>query len=553
MRGVAVVACCAAAAVYSACSRGSDPAAPFAISIEAPAFTRGPAVPVRVNAPADVERVDLGLDGVVIGELLPPYEYTWRTDAVPEGAYAFEARALRGGAQALSPPVTVVLDRTPPTVARIFPAPGADAWVRTPVEITFSEPIAPASVSVDVLAISGPGAGPGFYPRVLSPDGLRLSTRVSIGANPPTSLDLALLPGLTDLAGNALVLPAPWALTHPEWISVPLAGGPDVDLAPFHDGLVTWAAGPLGFGYAVSGEGKLALRTEGDWSTVEIPLGPDGFTRIAGGPGEVLAARMNVTDLVNRVEVSRLTADGLSSLGLAPPAGVASHCPLVGVDPAGAPLVATCAEDQVVVSRWTGGAWEPLGAPLGVAGESSFPVAFGRGGPEPLLLWASLPGIGGAGLSHVSRFDGTGWVAVGTPLTSEFLARLAADVNGEVMLARIEDSGLNAVLRHWNGSTWAELASFPSAFSPELAPTFGGRFWFGWTEPSGLGVSRFRFRSYLPDGSFTDLPAAVDTTGLGTMAQAWIAVDEFGFPVIAWLGQLPGGPWFRLYAWQKNI
>ena len=53
----------------------------------------------------------------------PPYAFTWDTAAsargpVPEGIYSITARATVDGHQVTSAPVTVVVDRTPPTAER---------------------------------------------------------------------------------------------------------------------------------------------------------------------------------------------------------------------------------------------------------------------------------------------------------------------------------------------------------------------------------------------------------------------------------------------------
>lgn len=544
---------CAGVAVLAACSEG-ETRTELSISIDAPAFTNDAAVTVRVIARDDVDAVQLSLDGLVLGELIPPYEFVWRNEGLPEGTYVFRARATRGHAVALSPPAAVVLDRTPPEVTGVTPAPGASAWTRAPVEIAFSEPIDPASVTTGVLAISGPGAGPGYYPHELSHDGLVLSTRVSVGANPPTSVNLALGSGLTDRAGNALALPAPWTLHYPEWISIPLAGGPDVDLAPLPDGLVAWASGPLGFAYALSGQPaeRLALRVDGDWFTVELPTTDTYSTRIAGGPDAILLARHEyVVPIGARVHVDEVHVDFLSSLGTAPPADVGSSGGVVGTDHDGAPLVATTS-GPITVARFDAGGWHVLGAPLGSISDWSWPIAFGPGGPDPVLLWGSYPLAGGAGKCHASRFDGDAWVDVGGPLPDGMDCRFAAaDWAGNVLVASL-DQGSLAVLRCWDGTSWTTLASVASTTAPQLAPTFGGEFWFGWSEPVVPGDVPFRFRAYRTDGSYTTLPASIDSTGLGTPFAEWIVEDTSGFPAIAWLGQLPGGR-LKLYVWQKNM
>lgn len=112
----------------SACDRsGGGLASPV---VRGPAATREAAVTIRVEVPPNAERVDLALDGKVLGELIPPYEYTWRTESLPDGDYAFTARVMgparwrphRSASASIASPLRWRPPLPPP--ARSSPSPG---------------------------------------------------------------------------------------------------------------------------------------------------------------------------------------------------------------------------------------------------------------------------------------------------------------------------------------------------------------------------------------------------------------------------------------------
>ena len=101
------------------------------------------------------ETVELFAGDELLATLQSPYTFRWDTTTKPEGTYTLTAKAWRGEQSFASDARTVVVDRTPPRVARRTPGPGAqDASVRQPIRVTFSEPLSPTSVSEATVHLS---------------------------------------------------------------------------------------------------------------------------------------------------------------------------------------------------------------------------------------------------------------------------------------------------------------------------------------------------------------------------------------------------------------
>jgi hypothetical protein len=114
--------------VLSGCGRdeGSPPPPRPALgaTVVAPGATNAAVVTIRVDVTGEPDKVELAVDGIVVGELLPPYEFVWRTGGLPDGMYYFGARVHRGGEEALGAAVAVRLDRVGPTLESTAPSPG---------------------------------------------------------------------------------------------------------------------------------------------------------------------------------------------------------------------------------------------------------------------------------------------------------------------------------------------------------------------------------------------------------------------------------------------
>src|SRR6266496_1100361 len=98
-------------------------------------------ITAALDPPLDLP-IELRKDGAAFTTLVPPaYEYSWDTTKAVEASYVLTAEVAFSSGMATSAPLTIVVDRTPPTISRT-PSPGAgDVMLRAPIQVAFSEPI----------------------------------------------------------------------------------------------------------------------------------------------------------------------------------------------------------------------------------------------------------------------------------------------------------------------------------------------------------------------------------------------------------------------------
>lgn len=167
------------------------------------------------------EAVELREGSVVLARVTtPPYTYSWNTTQVSEGEHHVAAYALRGGQEFASLDRTVIVDRTAPTIATRTPAQGeSNVSVRTPIEVTFSEPLKASTVTAANVTLASNGT-PVAQSASLSGDGRRLTLTPAASLPTPSTMTVNLgtpEQPVTDLAGNAVVVGAPWTFSAPVW------------------------------------------------------------------------------------------------------------------------------------------------------------------------------------------------------------------------------------------------------------------------------------------------------------------------------------------------
>lgn len=137
----------------------------------------------------------------------PPYAYAWDTAGlsggapVPEGTYSVAARATVDGRSVVSQPVTVVVDRTPPTVRSPSPPGLENIGLRDSMHVVFSEPV--RNGATGAVRISA-DCGSVTFDRALSADGRTLTFRASSGLSAPCTITATPGTGVADLAGNQM-------------------------------------------------------------------------------------------------------------------------------------------------------------------------------------------------------------------------------------------------------------------------------------------------------------------------------------------------------------
>lgn len=168
------------------------------------------------------ESVELRDGAMVLARLTaPPFNYSWNTAEVPEGEHRLTAYAIRGDQEFASFERTVIVDRTAPTTETRTPTQTeANVSARTPIEVTFSEPLRASTVTAANVTLTANGGTVVAQSTSLSEDGRRLTLTTAAPLPTPSTMTVNLGTAeqpVTDLAGNALVLSAPWTFTVPVW------------------------------------------------------------------------------------------------------------------------------------------------------------------------------------------------------------------------------------------------------------------------------------------------------------------------------------------------
>ncbi len=202
--------------VVVACNAPSTPNPPnpnaLTVAISSPtgtAYTNGTLnlqVVVGNGTPESVEL--LKGDDVLVSNLAAPYTYAWNTSSEAEGSYTLKARAKRGTEIIESEKtVTVIVDRTAPTIAERTPAPGADnVLYSAPITIKFSEPMSASTVTSANIQFIANSLPVSLTPSLES-DGLTLNLQAVKGGVKEFDTQPELtLSKLTDRAGNELLL-----------------------------------------------------------------------------------------------------------------------------------------------------------------------------------------------------------------------------------------------------------------------------------------------------------------------------------------------------------
>ena len=409
-------------------SKSDVPPAATTLQITSPtsgAYTNGSvAITVVASGGTAPGTISLVLDGGAAITTLSapaPYAFTWDTTGIADGPHTLVAKSTTGSPQITSGPVTVNVDHTPPKVATMVPATGAtNVVLRAPITVTFTEPMAKLSSAGIGLSLGGTTIA---STATLSADG----TSASIVIGDPTSFGL---PGMfsvtfaatvTDVAGNALVQPAPaWSWTVPDFITyatIPGTGfnisNPVLTIGKTFQPVVALAQ------LFVSSSGSQEYNTlhveksDGQaWTDLgrPSPNGDEsyGFSMALGADDNPAVAW---AEKGNKVYVSTWTGSawGTTSAAVDPAADPATlgSSPVVRLDPTGLPVLAwlekgppPSSAQYIFVTHLTSGGGS-TGAPgaIPVAGATALDLILDPQG-DPIVAWRN------SSLTEVDIFRG---------------------------------------------------------------------------------------------------------------------------------------------------
>ena len=471
--------------------------------------------------------------------------FTWFTGQLPEGSYSVTARATLGTRTAVSPPVTVIVDHTLPTVISRTPFPGGLGGTGTAIQAVFSEAILASSLTDAsvVLKVAGVAVARSL---ALSGDGRTLTITPSAVLPVPAEVNVTFgfsSTAITDLARNALVYPATaWTWTTSLWSPI---GGPV--------------------------EGTLKLGA----SYPNMTLGADGQPLVS-----FAAQQPNVTSVLLDLYVRRFDGANWQNVGgplsaLTGP-GVFGYdqssvfCSSLAMDTSGNPVViwqelteANQTQYAYYVRRFNAAtaSWDALG-PNGGKLPGSYPNACESAPPllidssgRVVVAYTDLSGL------LVKRFDGTSWVGLGPDDGN--LGRLdfggfsmALGNDGNPVLVGNEQNGF-AHLKRYNGSTWDNVGPYGgklrSAGVTVGKPTLildasGNPLLVSGTVsvPYGSGVTTQDVTVFRYSGTdWQELGPRAANYGVAFGHEAVVALDADGNPVLAYLGAVVNG--YNLY------
>jgi hypothetical protein len=471
-------------------------------------FASGAVAPASVDILSDASSTPIASIG-------PPWVFTWDTTTVPEGTYQISARARFGSIVDASAPITVVVDRTPPTVLTRTPLPSAtNVDLTLPVTVQLSEAALASTVTSSTVVLT---AGTTVVPATsaLSADGKTLTAKISSrdGIQLPATVKALLPSTITDLAGNALTSNE-WSWTAPMWVQRGLVAGVQPSIAVDSKGRLLIAT--------ISGLGDMpqlnvARNADGmTWdTTLGSPQGPRGISTVTSPPTIALDA--------------------------------SDDNPIIGWSEAQITKGMT-AHSAVHFAKWNGSAWaEALGeiAPTADDKDGAAPTLVADGGQ----LWATWLETPGSYSTHVAKWNNGAWDrSYGSIDHDAVLPQLRVSSSGPVLswwdpLTRL--GGYS----HWTGSAWA-TQTFPSASQVALAFDALHRALVTTADTSGY-VTVMKYDAEL-DALTVPVPRVPVATLPGNIQ---LAVDDKGRVILAWTdaaGSLPqnvhvarydGGSW----------
>ena len=345
--------------------------------------------------------------------------FTWSTANVPEGSYSVTARATLGTRTATSAPVTVIVDRTLPTVISRTPVPGGLGGAGGVIQAVFSESLLASSLTDAsvVLKVAGVTVARSL---ALSADGRTLTITPSAALPVPAEVNVTFgfsATAITDLARNALVYPATaWTWTTSLWTPVgwpvqgtitPGAPYPNMTLGADGQPLMSFAARPSA---TTSLTDLYVRRFDGtNWQTVGASL--SGFngagvqssvfcssiaTDASSNPVVIWqeltdASQTNFAYYARRFNAATASWDAIGPDGGKLPSFAYTTCeyaPSISIDSSGRVVVAYATSSGLLVKRFDGANWVGLGANdgnLGIVNFGGFSMALNASG-NPVMI-----------------------------------------------------------------------------------------------------------------------------------------------------------------------
>jgi len=437
------------------------------------------------------------------------------------------------------------------------PAEGDDnVWGGAPIVLTFSEPLAPGSVTDTAVGLQS-AAGPIAKRTTLSDDRREVRIVIESPHIGPAELTATVANTITDVAGNAFA-GASWSWIVPLWQrpgGVPVAAGvgplrPALALDSAQNPVVAWQDMTAG-APAI----RVAALVDGRWQRL------GGAIEVQ--PGAVASApRIALTELDEQIVVwqetsaekhvyaARLRGARWERMGAGPiDAGLGREAgePVVAVDTADRPVVAWIQDKtRVEFRRWEREAWQPM-LPAWEAGAVVTELALVLDETLPVLA-VTAAGVRSSDVRVVRWPDfAKSWQMVGPPLdraadNAATRPAVALSRDGTIGVAWQENdghsnnvyaAGYDATTEGWR--LWGQALDVEfdaSAIAPSLGFTREGTPVVAWSETHAVGartyVGRFNGTRWEVPGAGLDAPGSRSSTSTGLL------LDKASNPVLIW-------------------
>ncbi|AGC41862.1 hypothetical protein MYSTI_00512 [Myxococcus stipitatus DSM 14675] len=494
------------------------------VSPEAVTHARG-TVLIQAEVRGAPSAVELLIDEGAGVLLSAPYAFEWDTTQVPEGTHRIKVRATKGAQVVETEERTVFVDRTAPTVMARTPAPQAkNVSVREAITLSFSERIAEQSVTPETLKLLV-NQGPQEATRTLSSDGMTVTISPKATLSVPNVASVEATSGITDLAGNALVLPQEvWS-----WELPAMRVEATIDLsrqfAPFPPAafVLDDLSNPIlahatNYDFAVSHWSNSTWNSLGKVLSASFLANPsikrlhDGtlFIAITQSQRQFLSLYRRVGAVWFPLESDRPISPEYSPYSLS-----VTQNKLLGIA-----FSAADAPGRLEIRQWNGSTSAPMGAPIEMTDpqlRAGSPSLHLDDNGKHVVAWTEVSSGGTFGNIRARQWNGTEWIALGdkinnlpTPglpkeggspsvqLDAEGIPTVAWI--GAIPRIKFETSQHYGIYVHkWNGFFWEQQGEYlrcdndpmsrsTNVKNPTLRFTKNGRAIVAWSEATSIPI-----------------------------------------------------------------
>jgi hypothetical protein len=537
---------------------------------------------LQVAVSGEPTTVELYREDARLASLQSPYTFVWDTSKEAEGSYTLRAKATRPGAAATSAPKRITVDRTGPKVERRLPADAAaNVYLADALLLEFNEPVAAASVTEATVQIRS-GTEVLARETKLDSTGTKLSIQLKSLPTAPEWQETytVALNGVTDEAGNTLGANTA-TFRAPQWQGFDMKPlDVDVERPALRPTMVVDAAGRAVVAwleFVSATQYELLVKRWNPEKAMWDALGSAVTGKIEiGGIGKgALALAKDGQPLIAFTESSPQTSilvkqfDGATWTALGAKLNSAQDAKDVTLitDPvSGAPVVAWSEAGDIIVKRWSGTIWEPVGGVLDALLEKTAdsPALAINSKGKPVVAWREQrPGDSALPVVYVKTLDSVSntWVAIGgsrDALASPFDANVFS-----VALGLMEDNPIVGWLgltipreiytRRFNGANFLESdpvgASARSPFGAAFAFASTGPFvaWFD-DDPR---PQQLRVAQRLASG-WKQFPGELNVNPNNAALYPAIALEANKHPIVAWHENVGGTQSSNIYAKRLN-